>query len=833
MPDKEPNNRPHFVFQNNAQKESFRSPSAGGGGVITPAQDRNNHGNGLLQKFSNLSSVLEEAASQQRQAGIDDGIGLQIEFESFPDVELAFESLARESSGIELRNVRQDGNQTFATVFVPEGKLAVFEKRIIDYLDESKDKKSGPANSKLLNAISDIRAATLQALWTDTLESMPTTDDEHIWWEVWLPIRGDRQSVVNQFREVAASLNFRLASGELYFPERSVLLVYGSVGQMKRSMMTLNSIAELRRAKETSEFFDSLPPDEQPEWIDELNARLTIPAEGVDVPYVCLLDTGVNNGHPLLCQAIADTDKHSVEPGWGVEDAEGHGTEMAGLALLGDLTEILSSQLPVLASHRLESVKLIPHDGANGGDAQLHGYLTMEAIARPLVTAPDRKRVYSMAITARDNRDRGRPSAWSATLDRIAYDADEQGETPKLIIVSAGNIKDQNAWMEYPDSNSTDAIHDPAQAWNVLTVGAMTNLVRITEADTDNYTPIAELGGLSPFSTTSQTWQSHWPMKPDVVFEGGNAAKDEFFATTMHSLSLLTTHASPNERLLTTTNATSAASALCAKMAAQLMAKYPELWPESIRGLIVHSAQWTDSMKRMFLPARGTPTKAQTTQLVRHCGFGEPDLERAIWSADNSLTMICEESLHPFKREKGKEPQLRDMNLHRLPWPLEELEALGETPVEMRVTLSYFIEPNPSARGVTSRYRYESHGLRFDVKRPLENEADFRARINAAARDDEERITRSDTDSAWVIGKSNRHKGSIHSDIWKGSAADLASRGAVAVYPALGWYKTRPALARYDQAVRYSLLVSISAPGVDIDLYTPIANQISLPITIE
>lgn len=199
---------------------------------------------------------------------------------------------------------------------------------------------------------------------------------------------------------------------------------------------------------------------------------------------------------------------------------------------------------------------------------------------------------------------------------------------------------------------------------------------------------------------------------------------------------------------------------------------------------------------------------------------------------DNSLTMICEEFLHPFKREKGKEPQLRDMNLHRLPWPLDELEALGQTSVEMRVTLSYFIEPNPSARGVTSRYRYESHGLRFDVKRPLESEEAFRARVNAAARDDGERVNGNANGSDWVIGKQNRHKGSLHSDIWKGSAAELASRGAIAVYPSLGWWKTRPVLERYDQRVRYSLVVSINAPGVDVDLYTPIADQIAMPIVI-
>lgn len=610
MPDNKPKSHPHFIFQNNAQAESFTSPVQGGGGKKIPDRDRKIHGGALLGKLQQLAPILAETAEQQRQAGIDEGIGLQLEFESFPEVELAFESLARERSDIELRNVRQDGSKTFATVFVPDGKLDFFEKLVTAYLDESKDKKSGPANSKLLNAIAEIRAATLQALWTDDPKSMPTADNEKLWWEIWLPTRGDRQGVINQFKDIAAGLGFRISSGELFFPERSVLLIYGSVGQMKRSMMTLNNIAELRRAKETAEFFDSLSPAEQPQWVDELNSRLTLPVAGDEVPHVCLFDTGVNNGHPLLRNAISDEDKHSVEPGWGVNDTEGHGTEMAGLALLGNLTDALSTQASISVAHRLESVKLIPHDGANGGDPQLHGYLTTEAVARPSITAPHRQRVFSMAITAKDNRDRGRPSAWSATIDRLAYDADEQGEAPKLFVVSAGNIEDPNAWMHYPNRNALDGIHDPAQAWNALTVGAMTHLARITETDAEHYTPIAEVGGLSPFSTTSQTWQAHWPLKPDVVFEGGNAAKDGLGAAWMPSLSLLTTHSKPTERLLTTSNATSAASALCARMAAQLMARYPDLWPESIRGLIVHSAQWTDAMKRMFLPARGEPTKA-------------------------------------------------------------------------------------------------------------------------------------------------------------------------------------------------------------------------------
>ncbi len=78
------------------------------------------------------------------------------------------------------------------------------------------------------------------------------------------------------------------------------------------------------------------------------------------VPYVCLLDTGVNNGHPLIAPALADSDLHTVEPAWGTDDAEGHGTAMAGLALAGDLTDALALDEPIEIGHRLESVKLLP-----------------------------------------------------------------------------------------------------------------------------------------------------------------------------------------------------------------------------------------------------------------------------------------------------------------------------------------------------------------------------------------------------------------------------------------------------------------------------------------
>lgn len=170
------------------------------------------------------------------------------------------------------------------------------------------------------------------------------------------------------------------------------------------------------------------------------------------------------------------------------------------------------------------------------------------------------------------------------------------------------------------------------------------------------------------------------------------------------------------------------------------------------------------------------------------------------------------------------------MHLHDLPWPRDELLSLGEVEVEMRVTLSYFVEPNPSSRDQKSQYRYQSHGLRFEVRRPLESTPKFKSRISTAVADEDEDGIAIGEDPGWLLGKNGRHRGSIHSDTWRGSAADLSDRGVLAVYPALGWWRTRSGQKRWDSEAPYSLVVSIRTPETGVDLYAAIANKIAIAI---
>jgi hypothetical protein len=822
--------RPHLFLHDTRSTEGYTAKKAVVVKAAVPAQPRGQHAQELRAQLAEVETFQLQRVDEQKAAGVQTAIGIQIEFESQQGVELAAESLARDRQGIELMNVREQGDQVLATVFVPQGKLTHFEKLIAAYAEYRKGAGGRSLdNQPLIDAIRAVRVATFESLWTDDAGALPPNDGEPIWWEAWLPAGENRPQVIADFRTVAELAGLLVRERTLHFPERSVVLMHGSKAQLLQSSLVLNMVAELRRAKTTAEFFAALPLNEQAEWGADLQARLV--AQHAGNSYVTLLDTGVNHGHPLLAPMLDADDRYTVEPGWGPDDANGHGTELAGLALLGDLTPAIADTDALFVPHRLESVKILQGPGDNGGQA--YGAITAEAVARVEIAAQDRRRVFAMAVSSTDGRDRGRPSSWSAEVDRLACDYEGQGESPRLFVLCAGNTQDPNAWGEYPASLSTNMVHDPGQAWNALTVGAYSELTTISEAFGQLYTPIAGAGALSPYTTTSSTWQSGWPLKPDIVMEGGNAAIDGVgFTSQLESLSLLTTNYQPHDRLFTSSWATSASTALAAGMAARVQAAYAEYWPETIRALMVHSARWTQPMLDAYTP-NAVRNQANMRQLLRHCGYGVPSLERALYSASNSLTLIVQDQLQPYQKV-GSAIRTRDMHLHDLPWPIEQLEALGEAQVRLRITLSYFIEPNPGERGGIDKYAYQSHALRFAVRRPLETEAAFRGRINAQAAAEEQGLPAAGgADSGWTVGERTRARGSLVSDSWTGTAVALANRGQIAVFPAMGWWRNRPRHERFERAARYSLVVSIEAPEVQQDLYAVIAQQIEAPVAIE
>jgi hypothetical protein len=197
----------------------------------------------------------------------------------------------------------------------------------------------------------------------------------------------------------------------------------------------------------------------------------------------------------------------------------------------------------------------------------------------------------------------------------------------------------------------------------------------------------------------------------------------------------------------------------------------------------------------------------------------------------NSLTLVAEHAIQPFVT-RGSTHATNEMHLYALPWPSVELLQLGETQVRMRVTLSYFIEPGPGEVGWSHRYRYASHGLRFELNSPGESQTEFVKRINKQAREQDEGKPETEAPSDhWMLGQ-QRNVGSIHSDIWTGRAADLATSNLIAVRPVIGWWRERHHLHRVDRQTRYSLVISIETPSEETDIYTPVAWKIGIPTPV-
>lgn len=839
-----PRNRKHILVPGPPTAEEYK-PHGRKIDVPKPAPptSRAKHGKALERA---LKAAVVEANRRRDEAGIEvHGAvpGLYVQFESQPGVPLQVTSFEDSRQGIEVVAVSYSKTDEpeprrieRATVFVPDGKVKHFLKRFESYSKTTPKKERERRYEDMIDPVATLRLATLRGLWTDTTEAYPE-ENETIWWEVWL--RRQDGNELERLMEFAAAQEIDIVPRRLMFDDRIVTLVRSAPAQLAASIDVLNDVAEVRKAKETSTVFVDMGPEDQGEWAKELRNRVTPPS--ADAPAVCVLDTGVTRGHALLEASLDADDCHSCDPAWGTHDHLGHGTEMAGLALYGDLTPILAGTQNVVLRHRLESVKILPPDGHPVNPPDLYGAVTAEAASRAESQAPKRRRTFSMSIAATDERDRGQPTSWSAAVDALAagrsFDPSTQGleyldegedSARRLFMLCAGNVDETTLSVDHLDRSDTDPIHDPGQAWNALTVGAVTEKAVINDPKWASWQPVARPGELSPWSTTGVTFADAWPIKPDVVFEGGNVVKNASGAVDFPcpDLSLLSTYFEPNDKSFVLSWATSAATAQAARLAALISAEYPTYWPETLRALVVHSAKWSAQMRTHL---RGASGKRARAKLVQRYGFGVPSAERAMRSANDALTLVAQSSIRPFTEGK-----MRELHFFDLPWPRDVLAELGATPVRLRITLSYFIEPNPGRRGWKKRHRYASHGLRFDVKGPTESSEEFRKRLNKKALDEDEAKPATGGDSSeWYLGEQARNRGSLHSDILSCNAADLAERGVIAVYPVSGWWKDQPKRDRSDLGARYALVVSIETPGVETDIWTPVAQQVGVQVVVE
>jgi hypothetical protein len=823
----------------------------GGAGASLRSIPRRQHSQVLRQQLSQVESEIVEIGESRVREGLPREVDIILEISSAPGFPLSADHIHALTTGrdnqISLLNARRyttpEGDEvTKVSLHVPYGALTHLTEKVREYGEDLTQLGNTP--KPWVAQIEHIARAALEALWTDD-EELPSRAVAH-WWEFW--VRRDPVAQAQFHREII-DRNIRLKGNGLFLPEHVVYVGQTSRAVLEASVGILNSLAEVRTSRPFRIDLPDLSGPEQHELILESIERMTPP--GVQAPAVCLLDTGINRGHPLLVPILGEADNHTVFGDGDASDAcggSGHGTGMGGLAAYGDLRGLMLSNEPWVQTHRLEGVKIF--NPVDPTEPDNYGSITKQGISRPEISAPTRSRVYSLAITAQESD--GKPSSWSAALDSAAFGAEEPGEPKRLIIVSAGNVPifDEEITYTYPTFNHTSRIQDPAQAWNALTVGALTHREQVEETDPESriLQRMAAAGGLSPYSSTSQNWDPHWPIKPEIVMEGGNAAVHPTHGPTRRdSLELFTTSSNVLQRPISTFWATSASAALAARLAARIQSSYPDYWPETVRGLMVHSARWNDAMLDGLNPFRtySRENRIRLNQLLRTYGFGEPDAGRAERSSEQAVTLLREDELHPYDGTAGN-ATLKDCHIHQLGLPKDLLRDQLEAVCTLRVTLSYFIPPNPSSNNRIggSRYRYAGGLLRFRVRHKDEDEETFERRVSREAlAEDEEEDAQAEipslTDPVWALGSRLRGKGgSLIQDIWKGSAADLAQMDRIAVFPAKGWWASRsfkpdsPWYRCHRRSLRYSLIVSVEIEA-DVPLYSAILTELGVPINLD
>jgi hypothetical protein len=830
-------NLPHIVINGFVQSQDFQSPLSVRR-QPAPQRDRIQHGRTLLAKVAAMEVHERDLNVLRTELELPTQNGLTIALDIVPKNSIDYKTFEWKKDGIELLTVSEGSTADTVTLFIPDGKLSALASRIEDYVTKNYRDTPRPANANLVNAIDDIRHAAFAQLWTDT---SPMPDDEPVWCQVWLRKSTLPSSDVrDRFADLAARLDIEVDAGFVTFPGRVVVAAKGNRAMFENALQLLDLVAEIRSVQPTAEFFlADLSPEEQAGWVTDLAERTTH-TKGENGPFITIFDTGVNNGHPLLQPALHTADCHAVELAWGTSDHHGHGTGMAGLALYGNLTAPLNSGQPVIVPHGLESVKILPPEGEN--PVHLYGAVTKVATSRVEIEAPARMRTFAMMTTSSGDIF-GAPTEWSATIDQLSFgrmspeigsdeadDDEPEVRKQRLFVLSAGNVPWQE-WSQYPHVNALRTIENPAQSWNAITVGAMTDLTHVDASTYPNYTAIAQAGALSPSSRTSSAWSRAWPYKPDVVAEGGNGCLEHGLHVSVgpESLRLLTTSPDPVNEPLTESGDTSAATAEVARLCAYLSAVYPEYWPETIRALVIHGARYTPAM-RGLLPVN--VRKQDKINLLRTFGYGLISGENSQSSTRRRATMVIEREFYPYRLD-GSAVKLGQMQLHDLPWPREELLALdGE--VAMRVTLSYFVEPNPAQRGWQSKFRYQSFALRFAVRGATESEEMFLKRVNKLEREDDDSDSHGDPDNEnWTMGAQIRAKGSVHSDVWVGTAAQLATKSQIAVIPVGGWWKDWKEAGQFRTTARYALVVSLELSEnitTPVDVYSSIAAKAAIAV---
>lgn len=438
-------------------------------------------------------------------------------------------------------------------------------------------------------------------------------------------------------------------------------------------------------------------------YTEIIEAVITAPDN--DAPIVCIIDSGILEGHKLLNPAILSEKSKSYVPGdASVIDAVkggGHGTKVAGATLYG--SNIPKGGDEIKLPFFLSNARIL--DRENELSNNLYPPVLMEQILDDF----SESKIFNLSVTSLRPCRTTHMSQWSATLDKLMF------EKNILFIVATGNIRKGighitnpginhhlNNGRNYPDYLFEDAsrISNPSQSCFALTVGS------VCHADFEDLDK-KSFGKFGEPSAFTRIGLGLWNMiKPDVVEFGGDLIVEKAAARN------ITTHEDTSPELVKSgvgavgkdDVGTSFAAPKVSHIAGTLQKEFPAEGALMYRALIAQSARHPNET-----------FKNPTLNLIRSLGYGIPNLSRATTNTKDRITFITNGSI-----------AAKQAHVYKISIPKEVKRPGFDYDVLVEVTLSYYANPRRTRKGTRS---YLSTWLDWDSAKLGETQDMFKDRI--------------------------------------------------------------------------------------------------------
>jgi len=656
-------------------------------------------------------------------------------------------------------------------------------------------------------------------------------------YDAWEALRIEREGQIESFRDFYQAAILHNIDGGAFdagvLPDSFTVRLRISGKGLKDFVLNYPYIFEVVEPE------DIVLPQTAAELAGQAEEQATPSPPNEDAPTVCVIDSGIQEGHALLQPAVDQASSHCFLPGTpaaavGDEVAPGgHGTRVAGAVLYGEVVPKAGApeslfwiqNARVLNAQNSMPVELFPP----------------EAIRQAVERFNDgvrKTRIFNHSINARGYCRTRYMSSWAAEIDQLCNERDV------LIVQSAGNLPLQGnapfigirehlgAGRAYPAYLSEDAcrVANPGQSLQALTVGS----VAYDVAEANGWrTFAAQLNDPSAFSRTGPgIWNV---IKPEVVAYGGDAVRTQNDPPDIQGggrvpaacpeLVRSTLHA-PGPASDRDASGTSFAAPKVARIAAHVQRMLPAETALLYRALVVQSAQWPGWAEAILTklrdPAEGLSLADKESLLnsashaLRCLGYGIPDEHRATTNTDHRTTLIT-----------SGEAEIRaaECRIYQVPIPPAMRQQADDFEIRIDITLSYVAQPRRTRRNLR---RYLSTWVDWKTSNLGEGLNDFRVRaLKDAAKGDDPLPgsalpwTLHEKPQWGAIRDHKRNSGTVQKDWAIVRSNALPDHFCIAVVGHQGWSRDPDSVARYSLAVTFEML------GGEIAIYEPLRVAIA------